>query len=203
VDTPSPENKNTIEELASKYGVSNDAVRTLSQAVIAGNGTMAQFNHPELGGPGQWLKSGMTMVGDMFNDRLKATVQGLCSELANRPAGASWDHAPDNSLHAQNQTRKDDHDNVSLYIPAQGSSRGDWWGADLGKAAATGSQNNTRYAFFPAAHRLAIKVADHVTIYDTEDHQISGVSQQQSRDTSLTFTSQRGLVRLDDLRVVG
>jgi hypothetical protein len=38
-----------------------------------------------------------------------------------------------------------------------------------------------------------------VTIYDTADHEIGGVSQQQSGDASLTFVSQRGLVRVADL----
>jgi hypothetical protein len=49
--------------------------------VAAGGGTLAQFNcnHPELGGNGQWMSGGMTMVGDMFNYGLKATVSGLCS----------------------------------------------------------------------------------------------------------------------------
>ena len=41
-----------------------------------------------------------------------------------------------------------------------------------------------------------------MTVYDTLDHQIGGVSQQQSGDASFTFVSQRGLVRLADLPVV-
>ena len=43
---------------------------------------MAQFTHPELGGSGQWMQGGMTMVGDMFNNALKAQVDGLCAELS-------------------------------------------------------------------------------------------------------------------------
>lgn len=54
----------------------------LLQALIAGNGTMAQFMHQDLGGMGQWSRGGMTMVGDMFNNSLKAKVDGLCSELS-------------------------------------------------------------------------------------------------------------------------
>ncbi len=38
-----------------------------------------------------------------------------------------------------------------------------------------------------------------VTVYDTLDHQISGVSQQQSGTRTLTFSSQHGPVRLEDL----
>jgi len=31
---------------------------------------------------GQWTQGGMTMVGDMFNHRLKARVDAVCTELA-------------------------------------------------------------------------------------------------------------------------
>lgn len=70
-----------IVELAQKYGVSEEAVLVLWQALVRGRGTMAQFNHPELGGRGQWMP-GMIMIGDMFNDALKAKVGALCGELA-------------------------------------------------------------------------------------------------------------------------
>jgi hypothetical protein len=55
---------------------------------------------------------------------------------------------------------------------------------------------------FPAEHRLAIEKSGQITLYDTGDYLISGVSQQQGADQSLTFTSQHGLVRLRDLPVV-
>jgi hypothetical protein len=71
-----------INDLARHYGVSADAVMTLLQALLNSNGTMAQFDHRELGGAGQWMPSGMTMVGDMFNHGLKAKVDGLCRELS-------------------------------------------------------------------------------------------------------------------------
>ena len=59
-----------------------------------------------------------------------------------------------------------------------------------------------RYAFFPATRRLAIELGGRLTVYDTGDHQIGGVSQQQGSGASLTFTSQHGLVRVADLPVV-
>jgi hypothetical protein len=43
---------------------------------------MAQFSHPELGGMGQWSMGGMIMVGDMFNNGLKARVDALCNDLS-------------------------------------------------------------------------------------------------------------------------
>ncbi len=58
-------------------------------AVLNGNGSMAQFNHPEFGGSGQWMKGGMLMLGDMFNYSLKGSIDALCSErsqiLAEQP----------------------------------------------------------------------------------------------------------------------
>ena len=72
-----------VHNLSDRYRVSTDAVRALLIAVINGGGTMAQFYHPELGGNGQWMRGGMTMVGDMFNYGLQGTVSGICSELSN------------------------------------------------------------------------------------------------------------------------
>ena len=79
----------------------------------------------------------------------------------------------------------------------------EWWPAELGSPASVGAQNDLRYAFFPAARRLAIARDGQVTVYDTGDHRIGGFSQQQSGDQSLTFTSQHGLVRVADLPVLG
>ena len=59
-----------------------------------------------------------------------------------------------------------------------------------------------RYAWFPSARRLAIQIGGRVTVYDTQDHQVGGFSQQQGPGSSLTFTSQNGLVRVADLPVV-
>ncbi|MGO9108260.1 MAG: SHOCT domain-containing protein, partial [Thermoguttaceae bacterium] len=82
MQTLTEQGRQRINDLAQRYGVSTDAVMALLQALINGNRTMAQFNHPELGGSGQWLQGGMTMVGDMFNHGLKAKVDGVCTELS-------------------------------------------------------------------------------------------------------------------------
>jgi hypothetical protein len=92
-------------------------------------------------------------------------------------------------------------DTASLVVP-EAPVPAERWPAELGTPASVGSQNDLAYAVFPAARRLAIERAGHVTVYDTLDHQIGGVSQQQSRGQSLTLTSQHGLVRIDDLPVV-
>jgi hypothetical protein len=59
-----------------------------------------------------------------------------------------------------------------------------------------------RYACFPGRRRLAIQQAGQVRVYDTGEHMISGFSQQQGGDRSLTFTSQFGPVRVADLALV-
>jgi hypothetical protein len=92
---------------------------------------------------------------------------------------------------------------VSLFVPESSSSSGNWWPSDLGNPAATGAQNNVRYAYFPYPRRLAVDINGKVTVYDTLDHQISGFSQQQSGSGSVTFTSQYGVVSLIDLPLIG
>lgn len=193
-----------INDLALRYGISNDAVMTMLNAVMTGNGTMAQFNHPDFGGSGQWMQGGMTMVGDMFNYALKSKVEGLCAELSNLMANQQPNlFKPPSSSQTQSQggQQQRDYGQASLFVPG-GMQRGNWWPAELGTPASTGAQNNIRYAYFPSSCRLAVEINGHVTVYDTQDHQISGVSQQQSGDASLTFTSQYGLVRVENLPVI-
>ena len=47
-----------------------------------------------------------------------------------------------------------------------------------------------RYAFFPEARRLLVEENGKLTTYDSGEHRIGGVSQQDSQDRHLTFTSQ-------------
>ena len=57
---------------------------------VSYNGRWYQFNIQELGGNGQWMSGGMTMVGDMFNYGLQGTVSNLCGELSNAMANGSF-----------------------------------------------------------------------------------------------------------------
>jgi hypothetical protein len=77
-----PAGQRLVDQLAQRFGLSHEAVFHMLVAVNNGGGTMAQFNCPELGGSGQWMRGGMTIVGDMFNHGLKAAVDNLCNELA-------------------------------------------------------------------------------------------------------------------------
>ena len=199
-----------INDLAQRYGVSTDAAMTLLQALLNSNSTMAQFDHRELGGAGQWMPGGMTMVGDMFNHGLKAKVDGLCSELSQILAMQPFVPFPA-TFQSQSQRQGGgqqeggdvlDTGSVSLFVPETSSrASGQWWPAELGFPNGTGAQNQIRYAYFNQNHRLAVELNGHVTVYDTLDHQISGVSQQQGRGGSLTLTSQRGTVSVSTLPV--
>ena len=81
--TVTPAAENAITDIAQRHGLSREAVQAMLFAVHAGGGTMAQFSIPELGGSGQWMRGGMTMVGgNMFDNALKARVDALCAELA-------------------------------------------------------------------------------------------------------------------------
>ena len=80
----------------------------------------------------------------------------------------------------------------------------DWLPAGLSEPGSTGAQNGLRYAFFPKQRRLAIEQDGKVTQYDTGEHRISGVSQQQSQGTggAPRFSSQNGDVDLSALQQV-
>src|ERR1700740_2490517 len=202
-----------MNDLARHYGVSVDAVMTLLQALVNSNGTMSQFDHRELGGAGQWMPGGMTMVGDMFNHGLKAKVDGLCSELSQILAKQPLMPFPA-GFQSQSQRQQGggqhegghgglDTGSVSLFVPeTPGRAWAEWWPAELGFPNGTGAQNQVRYAYFNQKRRLAVELNGHVTVYDTLDHQISGVSQQQGHGGSLTLTSQHGTVIISTLPVV-
>ena len=193
-----PEGERIVASIAERYAISVDAVKSMLDAVLRGGGSMAQFNVPELGGNGQWMRGGMTMVGDMFNNSLKATVDNLCYELSNLVANQPGIIAPYQQSQSQSQGGGGGFGpSVSIFVP-QSSSYG-WWPSELGSPSSTGSQNSVRYAYFPGSQRLAIDYGGRVEVYDTSGHDIQGFGQQQSGDASLTFTSQRGLVRIDSL----
>jgi hypothetical protein len=207
-----PAAENTVNDLAERYRVSQDAVKTLLVAVMNGGGSMAQFYHPELGGSGQWMRGGMTMVGDMFNYGLQGTVANLCSELSNLLASQQVFLPPPPPPPSQQQSRNDYSGQVQYQGGRQSQFQGgnfgqfggnDWWPAELGSPSSSGGQNDSKYAYFPQARRLAVQQAGRVTVYDTLDHQIGGVQQQQSGPGGTqSFTSQFGTFTVDSLPVV-
>jgi hypothetical protein len=183
--TVTPDAESAIADIAARYGLSREAVLAMLLAVHAGGGTMAQFSIPELGGSGQWMRGGMTMVGNMFDNALKARVDALCNELAQLIA------------------------TTTVFPPSVTSDRGgftsaNWWPGDLGVPSASGGQNDARYAIFPATRRLAIQIAGSTRVFDTGEHRIGGVQQQQGgRAGTVSFTSQLGTFDVSSLTELG
>ncbi|RZL45176.1 MAG: SHOCT domain-containing protein [Variovorax sp.] len=223
----SPDGQQVVNDIAQRHGFSVDATLAMLDSVIHGNGYQAQFSHPEFSGSGQWMRGGMTMVSDMFNNHLKGRVDGLCSELSSlvlsqpdlvrsgsfqsqsqgggHASGQAQTHYGSSS-HAQSGGYSDapagGFGASSLFVPPAPGTSGDWWPADLRWPDSTGAQNGVRYAYFSQARRLAIEIDGQVTVYDTLDHRIGGFSQQQSYGGTLSFNSQYGLVDVASLPVM-
>lgn len=199
VSNLSPAGQQLVQDLAQRHGISEDAATHMLVAVHNGNGSMAQFSHPEFGGSGQWMQGGMTMVSDLFNHQLKSRVNNLCSDIASHlanhqtsPFPASFQSQSQGGSMASGQSS-------SLFEPDPATN---WWPQDLGVPNAVGSQNNMRYAYFANSRRLAVTTGGDVWVYDTQNHNIGGFAQQQGGGDSITFTSQFGTVNLSALPVV-
>lgn len=206
----SPAGIQAVQDIAQRHGFSFDAVQSMLHSVLNVNGYMAQFSHFEFGGSGQWMQGGMTMVGDMFNNHLKGRVDSLCSELSrlilNQPdlmRTGSFQSQTQNGNTSYNSFGSHSSENTnpnSLFV--QAPAQANWWGPDLKWPNSSGGQNGMRYAWFSQARRLAMEVNGQVIIYDTLDHHIGGVSQQQSGGYSVTFSSQFGYVDVSSLPVI-
>jgi len=162
--TVNPEVENAIADIARRHGLSREAVLSMLWAIHVGGGTMAQFSIPELGGSGQWMQGGMTMVGgNMFDNALKARVDALCGELAQLLA------------------------TTAVFPPSA-----TWWPANLGVPSSVGGQNTVRYAIFPSTRRLAIQINGVTKVFDTGEHHIGGVQQQQQGGGGMQQQQQGG-----------
>jgi hypothetical protein len=174
-----------IAAIAKRHGVSREAVEAARQALERGGGTMAQLSHADFGGMAQWSKGGMSMVGDLFDTALKSRFDAVMADLAELRAGHR-------ALPAE----------AGVPAPAARTGR-DWWPDSLGSPSTSGGQNSLRYAYFPEARRLVIEEDGRRRIYDTGEHRITGVSQQQSDTRTLAFSTASGRVRPEDLVEVG
>ena len=185
------EGQQHVSEIAERYSLKTESVEAMLKAVINGGGTMAQFNIPELGGQGQWMRGGMTMVGDMFNSSVRTTVDKICNELSDLVTSKVLFEESADLSNGKYASRENDQ--------KQGTGT---WPAVFGNPTSSGSQNDFRYAYFSPVHRLVIDEDGRRTIYDTKHHQITGVSQQQGPGNSYRFTSQDGYVDLHNLPVI-
>lgn len=145
-----------LSALSSQTGLSEPALRVLHEALQRGNGTAAQFSHPELGGQGQWMRGGMLMVGDMFNSALAAKIKLALELLSAQPLTT----AP-----------------MSTFSPMPQSNAA-WWPSSLGTPTSSGSQNDIAYALFAGQGRLAVRVNGVVRVFDLTNVSVQGVSVQ-------------------------
>src|ERR1700689_2114333 len=127
-----PDGRRIVAEIASRHGVGLDAALVLLDALALGGGSQAQFNHPDLGGMGQWSQGGMIMVGDMFNHGPKHRVDALCNELA-----GILREQPMSAEDAAYQS-KDKAAGVSLFV-SRSDAAGQWWPSGLGSPASIGA----------------------------------------------------------------
>lgn len=179
-----------LRHIAVQHKISETSARQLVQGLLRTGGGQVQFDVPEFGGMGQWMP-GMVMAGSLFDHGLKARVDAVCSDISQqvRSGGLRPPAVVDPIRHGQ----------ASLTWDRSGN----WWPGDLGIPAASGGQNDMRYAWFPSSRRLAVDLGGRVWVYDTADHNIGGVSQQQSGGHMvLAFTSQHGTVDISSLAVV-
>ena len=198
----SPEGRRAVEDVARRMGFSPDAVTSMLFSIIAGRGRMAQFNQSEFGGSGQWMSGGAIMISDMFNNVLKARVDALCNELSALVRHEQGIAATD-SFVSQSQGKPTElNAGLSNLLAPETSERSNWWPAGLGAPSSVGAQNDVRYAYFPTERRLVVDLEGKVTVYDTQDHQIGGFSQQQPGSGSLSFVSQLGPIDIGRLPVV-
>ncbi len=183
-----------VDALAHRTGFSPEAVEAMRRSVARGGGRMAQFDHRDFGGTGQWMRGGMVMIGDPSNHDLKRRIDALCDALSASLADESGHDAATGSSW-QSQTMGSAGLAHALEQPT-------WYPASLGAPDTSGAQNDLRYAWFAPKRRLAVDRRGVVTLYDTGDHRIAGVSQQQGLAQKLTFASQLGDIDLDLLPVV-
>ncbi len=167
-----------LSDAATRRGFSEDAAGAALLALPNNSGT-AQFNHPGLAGMGQW-PTGVVMVGDMFNDSPESRVGALCHDLAEAlNHGGVF------------------HETAATPEPGTSANRRP---AELGSPSSPGAQNDRRCAVSPAARRVAVQPGGKVTVYDTGEPAIHGVSQAQGGSQTLVFSSQTGQVSTAVLR---
>ncbi|RJS93740.1 SHOCT domain-containing protein [Salinisphaera sp. Q1T1-3] len=179
--------RRTLADLSARFDFSEAAVAHLARAVEAGGGDMAMFDHPEFCGPGQWMRGGLILITDPSDTGRKHRIDALCNALS---ALRSGDDEPIRTSRVAEPRGVD----VSATRPAV------WWPAALGQPSAMGEQDDLCYAYFDRQRRLVVQRAGAITVYDTGDHRITGISQsQQGRHQSVIFTSQYGEVPLGTL----
>jgi len=195
--TLTPEGEKIVATLAEQYKIGADAVKLMLDAVAKGGGGVAQFNLPELGGAGQWMRGSGVTAGDMVNASMKGAVDNLCTELSNLMEAQASMFAP-GSLPRSAEDAAGRSGKAEAGALRSSASHG-WWPAGLGEPSTTGSRNSWRYAYFAAIRRLAVELAGKVEVCDTTGFDIEGLVSRQPKGGRPVFASNRGTVKLESL----
>jgi hypothetical protein len=184
--------EDVIPHIAQRYSVSEAAARQIEASLRSTGGRQAQFDHPDLGGHGQWMP-GMIQIGKFDDPQLKVRVQGLAAEIAAIVRGMETSAEEALSRDASTGAASG-----CVSLPAGES----WWPASLGHPASEGDQNGVRYAFFPATERLLVQMNARIDAYDTAGRQVIGVRQEHEGASPLRCITTTGAVDLSLLRCI-
>ncbi len=174
-----------LTSLAQRYGLDVGTLDELLRQLQRTEGRQAQFNHPALGGFGQW-QSGMLMIGAMNDHALKARVAALFEALIPLVGASSAPEQPQIGGTSPGESRQ-----------AQGQTSIGTTGA--GRSGFSGSQNNVSYRYDSAHNQLILNDTD---VYDTTGYRLRGVnaSQQSGGPSSLVIHTDAGPKELRDFR---
>ncbi len=158
---------NSIAQIAQTHQLSEEVVTHLFNQLALGNGRQAQFNHPALGGMGQW-QNGMLMISDFSNHALKAKLTGVFADLVQlytREGGPS-------SLEAKPETDS------------------------LGKPSMVATQNYLTVNYYQDKSLLVITDNQRKTAitYSVAPHRLTGISQQNQNNSlyGISFVTAQG-----------
>jgi len=150
-----PAGQRFVDDVSHRHGINADAIRMLVEALVSSGGGMAQFNHPDLGGTGQWSASGMIMIGDMFNNDLKSRIAALCAELSEviRRGDSGPDRRPSGQWQSQGNVANTPLPESSFFVSGDNRSggRGVWWRPTWARRARPGRKTTCATPTFPIA----------------------------------------------------
>lgn len=171
--------------IAERYGLDVSLLQDLLGQLHRTAGRQAQFNHPALGGFGQW-QSGMILIGAMNDHALKARVAALFDELVPLVSAAAPPEQPPIGVWSFGGSGQ-----------AQGQSASSGGGG--GRSGFSGSQNGVSYRYDSAQNQLILNETDR---YDTTGYHLTGVSasQQSGGPSSLVIHTDAGPKELRDFR---
>lgn len=173
-----PYGQQIVKDLIFRYYISEEAVLHLLFALVRGNGVIAQFSHPELGGIGQWRQGATTIMKDEWcstlQTEMRVLVENLCIELS--------------QLMREQQ----------LLQPSAINAQTTWYPAELGVPTSSGGEGDFRYAYFVGNSRLAIEENGEVNVYNSLDNQIIDVLRSQDGGDWLLNTPY-GMVKVSKL----